>query len=97
MEEQGEAHRLALLLGDHRLGRSLAEQGVTQALFGGFHRVRLAFELGQFADEAQDQRDVLRRRGTDGQGQNAASTVSIDRRRAAIRQPVMISAAPASV
>ena len=97
MEEQREADRLAILFGDHRLRRAFLEQGVRQPRLGRRHGVRLALERGQVAHEAEDQGGVTGRGGADRQDQIAASTLTTDRRRAAIRQPVMISAAPASV
>ncbi len=99
MEEQRHAQRLAVALGDHRLGRGpIAEHGVAQQVLGRDDLVGLALELGELAHEAHDGRDVVR--GGEAEFGHAAASVcgaGAAVPRMAARHPAMISPAPATV
>ena len=66
VEPQGEAHRLAVRLGDvAEAARVLAEQVAADVGLGGLHRMRQPLVFGQGLDELQDQRSVRGRGDAD--------------------------------
>ncbi len=65
MEEKREACRRALPLRDQRLGNApRAEEPLAQARLGRDHLAGEALVVSERADELQNERDILRRRGT---------------------------------
>ena len=68
-EEQGKAGRDAVKVGDHATEAwDRAEAVAEEVGFGGEHGVRFALVEGEFADEAEDGRNVVGRGGADVQG-----------------------------
>ena len=113
VKEQRKAERHPVALGNHRLrgrsrqsttlvgsrDRARSEQRVVEQRLARLHRVGLALERGELAHEAKHRRHVGARRRADSHAHAPTSPGGIAGAapRAAVTQPAMISAAPATV